>query len=249
MHICITGASANAMPLTKHPRDTEPPWREWDRKAQKSGLRHTVYCVNGDQYTGEWLDNLKHGNGTYVYKNTKSIYEGDWKCGKRSGFGTYSVQDPITGEYVKVYSGCWENNKEHGYGTYFYTGREYYEGDWKNGQRSGWGRMYFANGDMYEGEWLEDKHCGQGMLKLANENRYEGSWKNGKKHGPGRFYYLDKGQMYEGTWVEDIPKCGTVVDFRREEASMPTKYPIPGVTVADPEGVLQIARTLLEKQE
>lgn len=59
MYVCITGA--NDMPLTKHPREIEPLWREWDRKAQKSGLRHTVYCVNGDQYTGEWLNNLKHG--------------------------------------------------------------------------------------------------------------------------------------------------------------------------------------------
>ncbi|XP_018412758.1 PREDICTED: MORN repeat-containing protein 3 [Nanorana parkeri] len=237
------------MPLAKHPRDTEPPWREWDRKAQKSGLRHNVYCVNGDHYTGEWQNNLKHGKGTYMCKSTNSIYEGDWKCGKRSGFGTSSVQDPITGEYVKLYSGCWKNNKQHGYGTFFYRDTEYYEGHWKAGQRSGWGRMHFANGEIYEGEWLEDKHSGQGMLLLANENRYEGSWKNGKKHGPGKFYYLDKGQMYEGTWVEDIPKCGTVVDFGRAEAPMPTKYPIPEVKVADPEGVLQMARSLFEKQE
>ncbi|KAM5191759.1 MORN repeat-containing protein 3 isoform 1-T2 [Mantella aurantiaca] len=237
------------MPLAKHPKDAEPPWREWDRKAQKSGLRHAVYCVNGDQYTGEWQNNLKHGKGTYMCKSAKSIYEGDWKYGKRSGFGTYSVQNPITGEYVKVYSGCWKKNKQHGYGTYFYTDTEYYEGDWKAGQRSGWGRMHFANGDKYEGEWLEDKHCGQGMLQLANENRYEGSWKNGKKHGSGRFYYLDKGQLYEGTWVEDIPKCGTVVDFGRDEASMPTKYPLPEVKVADSDGVLQMAKSLLETQE
>jgi len=49
------------MPFVKYPRATEPLWHEWDRKAQKCGLRHTIYAVNGDQYTGEWLDNLKHG--------------------------------------------------------------------------------------------------------------------------------------------------------------------------------------------
>ncbi|XP_075034232.1 MORN repeat-containing protein 3 isoform X1 [Mixophyes fleayi] len=238
------------MPLLKHPRQTVVLWREWDRKAQKSGLRHTIYNVNRDQYTGEWLNNLKHGKGTYLWKNTNSIYEGEWICDKRSGFGTYSVQDPSTGEYVKVYSGSWKNDKKHGYGTYFYADTEYYEGDWEAGQRSGWGRMYFANGDMYEGEWLEDKHCGQGMLILANENRYEGFWKGGKKHGPGQFYYLDKGQLYDGIWVEDIPKCGTIVDFGRAEASSPTKYPIPEVKIVDLKGVLEVSRaSFLEKQE
>lgn len=51
----------NNMPFVKYPRTAEPLWNEWDRKAQKNGLRHTIYAVNGDHYTGEWLDNLKHG--------------------------------------------------------------------------------------------------------------------------------------------------------------------------------------------
>ncbi|XP_069820112.1 MORN repeat-containing protein 3 [Dendropsophus ebraccatus] len=237
------------MPFVKYPKSIEPPWKDWDRKAQKSGLRHTVYSVNGDQYTGEWLNNKKHGKGIFTWKSTKSIYEGEWKNGKRSGFGTYSEREPNTGEYVKVYSGGWKNDKKHGYGTHFFTDKEYYEGDWEAGERSGWGRMYFANGDIYEGEWREDKYCGQGMLRLANENRFEGSWKGGKKHGPGKFFYLDKGQMYEGIWVEDIPKCGTMVDFGRAEAPSPTKYPIPEVKVADPEGVLEAARTAFLERE
>jgi len=33
----------------------------WDMKAQKNGLRPTVYSVNGHEYTGEWKDNKKHG--------------------------------------------------------------------------------------------------------------------------------------------------------------------------------------------
>lgn len=65
----------------------------------------------------------------------------------------------------------------------------------------------------------------------ANENRYEGGWKNGKKHGPGMYFYLDKGQLLEGIWSSDIPKCGLVTDFNRDEAPAPTQYPIPKVTV------------------
>ncbi|XP_069475687.1 MORN repeat-containing protein 3 [Ambystoma mexicanum] len=233
------------MPLTKYPRSVEPPWKEWDQKAQKSGLRHAVYAVNGDHYTGEWLDNLKHGKGTQTWKSSKAIYDGDWKKGKRNGFGTYSLPDPVTGEYMKVYSGWWKNDKRQGYGTHFYSNKEYYEGDWKADQRSGWGRMYFGNGDIYEGEWLEDKHSGQGMLQLAGENRYEGTWKNGKKHGPGKFYYMNTGQLYEGVWVEDVPKAGTMIDFGREEAPYPTIYPIPEIKLADPVGILETAQAKL----
>ena len=50
-----------AMPHLKQPKQKEPLWKDWDYAAQKKGFRHTVYSVNGDQYTGEWLDNLKHG--------------------------------------------------------------------------------------------------------------------------------------------------------------------------------------------
>lgn len=43
------------------PPKTHQMWKVWDYKAQKKGLHHTVYSVNEDQYTGEWLDNKKDG--------------------------------------------------------------------------------------------------------------------------------------------------------------------------------------------
>lgn len=49
------------MPLTKIPKTREPLWKEWNIKADKSGVRNTVYSVNGDQYTGEWKNNKKNG--------------------------------------------------------------------------------------------------------------------------------------------------------------------------------------------
>lgn len=39
----------------------EPQWKTKDRLGQKNGPHATVYLVNGDQYIGEWKDNLKHG--------------------------------------------------------------------------------------------------------------------------------------------------------------------------------------------
>ncbi|XP_001510379.2 MORN repeat-containing protein 3 [Ornithorhynchus anatinus] len=237
------------MPIAKHPRAVDPLWFEWDRKAQKCGLRHQVYAVNGDCYMGEWLDNLKHGKGIQTWKKTGAIYQGDWKDGKRDGYGVYSLLDPVTGKYKRMYSGWWKNDQKCGYGIQFCHGQEYYEGEWEAGQRSGWGRMYYGNGNIYEGEWLLDRQDGQGMLRLANENRYEGSWRGGKKNGPGCFFHLDKGQLFKGFWVDDVAKFGTMIDFGREEAPKPTQYPIPKIELLDPDKVLEEAMARFEEED
>lgn len=49
------------MPLTKIPKKREPLWKDWNRLADKRGVRNTFYSVNGDQYTGEWDNNKKNG--------------------------------------------------------------------------------------------------------------------------------------------------------------------------------------------
>ena len=49
------------MPIVKTPKKRQPLWKEWDKAAQKAGVRAPVYAVNGDVYTGEWSDNKKHG--------------------------------------------------------------------------------------------------------------------------------------------------------------------------------------------
>lgn len=56
------------MPITKQPKKSELLWKEWDYKARKKGVHHTVYSVNGDRYTGEWDDNQK--NGEYVLQTS-----------------------------------------------------------------------------------------------------------------------------------------------------------------------------------
>jgi hypothetical protein len=233
------------MPLTKYAKKREPQWRDSDRKAQKEGLKHSVYSVNGDVYTGEWSDNKKCGKGTQTWKKSGTIYDGDWKNDMRDGFGTYSIQQG--GVYVKQYAGGWKNDMRDGFGTHFYGDDEYYEGEWSKDKRCGWGRMYYSDGSIYEGEWFDDKQHGQGLLLLANGNRYEGMWKNHMKNGDGRFLYLDKGQIYTGFWVDNIAKCGTVEDFDRNNAPDPPKYPIPECTLLDKESVLRAAKEEYEQ--
>jgi hypothetical protein len=38
-----------------------PGWREAEAKAMKTGVRATVHMVGGDEYTGEWLNDKRHG--------------------------------------------------------------------------------------------------------------------------------------------------------------------------------------------
>ncbi|KAK3522114.1 hypothetical protein QTP70_025256 [Hemibagrus guttatus] len=215
------------MPILKKHRKTEPLVKVVDKMAKTNGLRHTIYSTNGDQYSGDWKDNMRHGKGTQVWKRTGVVYEGEWKQNGRDGFGILSKLQPSTNEHVKVYSGTWRNDKKEGFGTRFYSSSSQYEGEWVENERSGWGRMTYENGDVYEGEWLKNKPHGQGVLWLVPENRYEGSWKDGKKHGPGRFFYTNRGQLYEGFWVDDVPRCGTVCDYDRTHAHTPPLYPIP----------------------
>lgn len=50
-----------AMPFIKTSNKKLPVSTLLDIKSQKCGLRHTVYSVSGNEYTGEWLNNKKHG--------------------------------------------------------------------------------------------------------------------------------------------------------------------------------------------
>lgn len=49
------------MQYLQHTHKKQPLSTLWDQKAQKCGLRHTVYSAAGNEYTGEWQDNRKHG--------------------------------------------------------------------------------------------------------------------------------------------------------------------------------------------
>ena len=61
------------MPHLKEGKRTEPLWKEWDQKAQKKGIRNTVYSVNRDEYTGEWLENKRHGKNIWIASTVLKI--------------------------------------------------------------------------------------------------------------------------------------------------------------------------------
>ncbi|CAF3322959.1 unnamed protein product [Rotaria socialis] len=221
-------------------RQGPPPeqlWKSWDRKARKQDFHATIYSSDGSQYKGEWKNDKKHGKGIYIWKSTGDFYEGDFANDMRTGFGTLTVKT-VDGKFQRKYAGGWKNNMKHGYGNLFFSDNEYYEGEFYADKRNGWGRMFYADGSTYEGQWLDDKRHGTGMLRLANDNRYEGEWRDNKKHGHGKFFYVTRGQLMEGLWVDDICKAGQIKDFGRDQAILPTPYPIPDLSLAQPDQVL-----------
>ena len=63
------------MPFLKNKHKVQSLAKLWDTEAQKNGLRHTVYSVNGDQYTGEWQDNKKHGKRCGLAESETAHYK------------------------------------------------------------------------------------------------------------------------------------------------------------------------------
>lgn len=79
-------------------------------RAWREGARHTVYDTHGGQYTGQWLNDLKHGRGVQVWQSGDR-YEGDWEEDMRQGQGTF--WDCVEGELQLQYSGGWLRDQRH----------------------------------------------------------------------------------------------------------------------------------------
>lgn len=85
---------------------------------------------NGDVYEGQCLNNVRHGEGTYTWKENSSTYAGEWKDGVRHGKGTYIWADNAN------FDGSFENGVLHGRGTYTNKTGHQYQQVWEKGTRT-----------------------------------------------------------------------------------------------------------------
>ena len=76
----------------------------------------------GFNYTGDFKDGKRHGIGKYVYPNG-GTYEGDWVNDIREGEGTLTYDNDR-----KTYVGDFVQDSFHGWGTLHIIGGEKYEG-------------------------------------------------------------------------------------------------------------------------
>lgn len=230
------------MALIGRYRKIKSRWESLLEQTKKNGLRPTIFMPNGDQYRGEWKDNLKDGRGVQVWKSGLK-YDGEWRQNMRHGYGLLLKKHPATRKMLLLYKGEWKNDKKDGRGLYYYSSSSAYSGLWVGGCRCGYGEMIYNNGDVYKGEWLRDKPNGKGVLYMKNGNVYEGEMMDGMKHGHGMFHYKDRQTVYEGFWVKDVAKCGTLYKNTQHTNT------VPQVMLQDVHAVMEEAVGLYQEKE
>ena len=116
-------------------------------------------------YTGEVLDGLPHGTGSYTSANDYGVgwtYEGEWENGHFSGQGTSTYEDGY------VITGYHQNDYLNGEGKEFYRGVLRYEGTYTDSIENGQGTRYNHHGEeIYSGTFA------MGFISETAEHRSE----------------------------------------------------------------------------
>ena len=140
-YVYICSVLVGALPPSPSPPPPTPPPPP-PLQANKNGPRPTVYWTSGEQYKGEWLNNLKHGVGVMIYKNSDK-YEGEWAEDVRYGLGIYWIFHE--GRFKVRYNGSWQGDLPHGEGVLFADNGDVYQGEFVSGMRHGRGKQVYAN--------------------------------------------------------------------------------------------------------
>ena len=156
-------------------------------------------------YVGEFKDNKKHGQGSYVWDHGDK-YTGEWKNGQRTGQGTYiwSNGDKYSGDYI--------NGDMHGQGTLVWANGDRYDGDFKLNIRDGQGTLTWVNGNKYSGQFRNNKFSGEGVYNYKNGDKYIGEYAFGKRNGKGTFIWSDDNTVHVGVYVDGKIGNGTQIN-------------------------------------
>lgn len=160
-----------------------------------------MYYKNGNICSGNFKNNLKHGNCTLRYWSQHKVFKllrGNFEDDLAEGECYQEKQngDVYEGEFVKgVYNGK---------GNYKYNNHvKYleYDGFYKDGLLHPEGVLKYANGDVYEGQFNKGIIEGSGKYTYSAENPtysyYIGSFKNNMFEDSGRLFYKN-GNTYVG---------------------------------------------------
>ncbi len=156
---------------------------------------------NGDTYSGEFANNLRHGWGTYIERSSGKVWAGQWRYDRMHGRGTLTCPVGSSGgsSQTKTYDGMFSNGLRHGSGSQNFPSGASYFGEWVRDQREGLGEYRFGNGDIYRGWFRANKRSGSGILKSANGNTFDGEWRDDCQV-QGRFVNAASGSEYNGSF-------------------------------------------------
>merc|ERR1719199_1034041 len=130
----------------------------------------------GATYTGQWLGNLRHGQGVLTRPDGQK-YTGSFECGRSHGYGVFIAADG------NKYEGEWSQDRAHGFGKYVHMDGSTYEGEWDMDEKRGKGTEYWADGSQYEGEFEHGYKHGKGNYRSATGVLYKGQFKYDKMDG------------------------------------------------------------------
>ncbi|MBC3803634.1 hypothetical protein GH808_04200 [Acetobacterium fimetarium] len=114
-------------------------------------------------YTGELVDGLPQGKGTFTSENGSGIgwsYEGEWEKGHMQGSGE-TVYDSGFKE-----TGVYQNDELNGAGKEYWDDQLFYEGNYKNNQYDGQGTL-----TNYRGEVVYSGNFSKGYYTETSEQR------------------------------------------------------------------------------
>jgi hypothetical protein len=163
------------------------------KEHRKSGVG-TFKVVDGECFSGEWVDDLKDGFGTELRGDT--LYKGDFVKGLKTGLcemenkkqGFRYIGSMLGGQMHKfgryetletAYIGGYQNNQRWGIGYQKVEVLGSYYGYWKNDLREGLG-IEKSNDYEYYGRWFNDVPEGEGILTKKNGTVIAGIFKEGK---------------------------------------------------------------------
>lgn len=184
----------------------QPPQQARDQKKMSgscvNGSTNNFRYTDGSEYVGGCNGDNRVGHGTLTWV-TGTTYIGDWVNNVRHGQGQQRYL--LNGNQTGVYNGDFLNDKQYGKGTIKFSSGETYAGDWVDNKRHGFGKAYvnLANFGMvnYQGDYDKDNAI-NGIIDYGNGSKYIGEMNDGLKHGVGK--YTDQyGNTYIGQWKDD----------------------------------------------
>ena len=144
---------------------------------KKNGKGEEI-CEDEYKYTGDFKDDMWHGNGQIENYETGDVYNGQFDKGEMTGKGILK----------------WKNG-------------EIYEGTFVKGIKDGKGIHKWPDGSLYKGEYINGIREGKGEYRWADGRIYKGKFKNGKPDGKGKISYNGKTiecEFQNGKPISDI---------------------------------------------
>ena len=164
---------------------------------------------NKDEYTGEFLDGEKNGNGKIVFNDDETEYSGQFVKNNFNGRGVMKWNNGVE------YEGTFNENFFEGYGMLTNKTGDKYEGNFVKNLFHGEGKYTYSNGDEYEGDFICGFRKGKGTYRKKDSFVFKGNWDNDVPNGPGQFIFKEQiidCNFYNGNIIEIKNETNNPID-------------------------------------